>query len=226
MDTPYDLKVLSVGEPELPAGVVFHDDFSDGPSLRWTNLNSVSVRDGVLRFGNNESPWRGPARLEMWQGLESASQDATLEMAFRLSGVPEHPADVLTLLTRAETPAWSEHGISHTRLGRGSQALSLRAGPKGEPWELVRVCRNHRGHQQGVNVHHEFGAVDTKWHTLTVVIEGVKTTVRFDGEELAVYDDTPDYGMAFGLHGAKDLSDDCGLEIDHVTLRHTSEDCD
>lgn len=35
-----------------------------------------------------------------------------------------------------------------------------------------------------------------------------------------------DYGMAFGLRGAKDLSDDRGLEIDHVILRHTSRDPD
>ncbi|MFO8015110.1 MAG: DUF6067 family protein [Phycisphaerae bacterium] len=224
MKAPYDLKVLGVGEPELPASVVFRDEFNDGPSPRWTNLNSVSVRDGALRFGKNTSPWRGPVRIEMWQGMKRAWQDATLDVVFRLSTAPEARMNTLVLLTRATAPGWSEHGLTHTRLGRGCQAFHLRAGPEGEPWELVRTCRNQRGGRRGNNIHRTFGTVDGKWHTLTVVINGPKTTVRFDGEKVADYEDAPADGMAFGLHGAKGLSDAFYVDVDHVTLYREEAD--
>ncbi len=222
LDAAYDLRVLGVGTPPLPDGVYFADDFANGASPRWNYLSSflatpATVEGGrVLRLAENRTSWQGPSRLELWDGVDDW-QNGTLEITFRPSATPAARTSLFTIITRAGKPAWSQYGLSHTRLANG-QFLAVFANPEKNVFEIERWTVGSDG-KRGRATLIPLGPLGEGAHTLAIAMQGANTQVQFDGTAAADFADTPQFGAAFGLHGGKSLSDNQSVDLLKVEMR-------
>ncbi len=220
LDTPYDFKMIGVGVKPPPAGTLFHDDFLDGPTMRWKYVPSFLslVESGnakTLRFGKNEAPWQGPARIEMWDGADSG-KDAALTIKFRVPTPVEKRVPLITIVTRGESPQWSQHGLSHTLLSKG-QFIELIADPEKKSLEMSRWIVDSEG-KNGKTSMASLGTLDDDWHTISIAMKGAETKIIFDQREATVLGGTPEKGTAFGIRGSTALSDKLFVEVGGVTL--------
>ncbi|MDX9868543.1 MAG: DUF6067 family protein [Kiritimatiellia bacterium] len=217
LPTPYAFRMLCVGALRAAEGVLFNEAFEDGASLRWDYVSpylQVPEEDGngFLRFGKNSAPWMGAPRVELWSET-AVGQDASLSLRVRVSAAAGK-GPLLTLVTRADAPPFSRHGLSHTALQNG-QHMELRADPEAKSLGLTRwtVGRDgKRSRAAGVKL----GTLDGAWHTLALALKGPRCAVLFDGREAAVFEETPVSGNAFGIQGSRALSESLTCDIDDV----------
>ena len=137
-------------------------------------------------------------------------------MSFRLSDVPQAQTELLTVVTRATVPNWSQHGLSHTLLKDG-QFLRILANPETGSWELARSVVDAEGRTNGRASATVVG-LDTEPHVLTISLDGGTTRVALDGSECAVFDDTPATGAAFGIRGSRNLNDELHVDLSRITF--------
>ncbi|MDD4061676.1 MAG: DUF6067 family protein, partial [Kiritimatiellae bacterium] len=216
----YDFRMLAIGVSPPAKNVLLDEAFEDGVGLLWTSgvqgANRVVVGGRhVYRFGVNPAPWQGPLRLEKWDGV-AGWEDGVLSMSFRLSKVPRAKTELLTVVTRATAPNWSQHGLSHTLLKDG-QFLRILANPETGSCELERSVVDAGGRTDG-RATAAVAGLDTEPHVLTITLDGGTTRIALDGRECAVFDDTPATGAAFGIRGARNPNDELHVDVSRITF--------
>jgi hypothetical protein len=218
LDFPYEAAVLLIGDEAPSADVVFADNFNAGLNPGWDYLSHyATVRDGALRFGRNEAPWRNRPRMFRWLDLPRFT-DAELSFRFRIEKLPAGKTELFTVRFPAEGVAWSKHGLSHSDVAGGVALHATRDPASGLTWyPVTRRKGKYRTLARGVTPD-----PGTEYHAVRITLssEG-RYVVTVDGKPVI---DVPDSGVkagrAFGISAADRPERNIGaLLLDDIVLR-------
>ncbi len=214
--TPYAIELLRLGNEPREEGVLFHEAFTDGPSLQWDFLSPGAIVHAdpddaghLLRLGGDSRPRRGHGhtyRLEKWTGPE----DARLYLRFRASTLPDDKAwSLFTILTRAATPAPGGHLVD-------GQMIEISLDPATGSYRLLRFAVDTDG-KRTATARAEW-PFTPGWQELSLTLDGDQTLLHIGGALLATFPDTPHSGTAFGLRTSRTLTGDLHLDIERLTM--------
>jgi hypothetical protein len=67
------------------------------------------------------------------------------------------------------------------------------------------------------------GPLDGATPTLSFILNGPETTLRFDGADTVTFDATPDLASAFGIRGELALSESLTVDLHRITVRKSND---